>query len=69
MGIDFVWFLPIHPIGITNRKGSLGSPYSISDFRAINPEYGTVDDFHRLVSEMHRVGMRARGNRPTPNCK
>ena len=58
MSIDFVWFLPIHPIGIMNRKGPLGSPYSINDFRAINPEYGTMDDFHRLVSEMHRLGMR-----------
>ncbi|CAM4844396.1 unnamed protein product [Rotaria magnacalcarata] len=58
MGIDFVWFLPIHPIGITNRKGSLGSPYSINDFRAINPEYGTMNDFHHLVSELHRLGMR-----------
>ncbi|CAF4249111.1 unnamed protein product [Rotaria socialis] len=58
MGIDFVWFLPIHPIGITNRKGSLGSPYSINDFRAINPEYGTMGDFDHLVSELHRLGMR-----------
>ncbi|CAF4510425.1 unnamed protein product, partial [Rotaria sp. Silwood2] len=55
MGIDIIWLLPIHPIGISNRKGSLGSPYSIKDFRAINPEYGRMDDFHRLVSEIHRL--------------
>lgn len=58
MGIDLVWFLPIHPIGITNRKGPLGSPYSVNDYRAINPEYGTMDDFDLLVSEIHRLGLR-----------
>ncbi|CAF4865472.1 unnamed protein product, partial [Rotaria sp. Silwood1] len=58
MGIDLVWFLPIHPIGMTNRKGTFGSPYSIDDFRGVNPQYGTMDDFHRLVSEIHQLGMR-----------
>ncbi|CAF4246195.1 unnamed protein product [Rotaria sp. Silwood2] len=57
MGIDIIWLLPIHPIGISNRKGSLGSPYSIKDFRAIKPEYGRMDDFHRLVSEIHRLAL------------
>ncbi|CAF1395118.1 unnamed protein product [Adineta ricciae] len=58
MGIDFVWLLPIHPVGKTNRKGTLGSPYSIDNFREINPEHGNLDDFCRLVSEVHRHGMR-----------
>ena len=58
MGFDVLWLLPIHPIGKTNRKGTLGSPYSIEDFRQINPEYGTMDDFHRLLSSVHRNGMR-----------
>ena len=58
MGFDFLWLLPIHPIGKTNRKGSLGSPYSIDDFRQINPEYGTLDDFSRLISEVHRYDLR-----------
>lgn len=58
MGIDFIWLLPIHPIGLKNRKGNLGSPYSISDFRQINPEYGNIDDFRRLVSEIHRYNIR-----------
>ncbi|CAF1134171.1 unnamed protein product [Adineta steineri] len=58
MGIDFVWLLPIHPIGLTNRKGSLGSPYSIDNFREINPEHGDLNDFRRLISEVHRQGMR-----------
>ena len=38
MGVDVVWFMPIHPIGISGRKGSLGSPYSIMDYRQVNPE-------------------------------
>jgi glycosidase len=58
MGIDFVWLLPIHPIGLTNRKGTLGSPYSIDNFREINREHGDLSDFRRLVSEIHRRGMR-----------
>ncbi len=40
MGVDILWFLPIHPIGVPKRKGPQGSPYSISDYRAINPNYG-----------------------------
>ncbi|UJR29841.1 hypothetical protein I4U23_017384 [Adineta vaga] len=58
MGVDFVWLLPIHPIGKTNRKGTLGSPYSIDNFREINPEHGDLNDFLRLISEVHRYGMR-----------
>ncbi|CAF2776509.1 unnamed protein product [Rotaria sp. Silwood2] len=57
LGIDFIWLLPIHPIGLTNRKGTLGSPYSIKNFREINPEHGNLDDFRHLVSEIHRQGM------------
>lgn len=40
MGVDYIWLLPVYPIGDTNRKGSFGSPYSISNFRGINPEHG-----------------------------
>ncbi|CAF1542027.1 unnamed protein product [Rotaria sp. Silwood1] len=58
LGIDFIWLLPINPIGLTNRKGTLGSPYSINNFREINPEHGNLDDFRHLVSEVHRQGMR-----------
>ncbi|MCK7479184.1 MAG: alpha-amylase family glycosyl hydrolase [Candidatus Moduliflexus flocculans] len=45
LGVDFVYLLPVHPIGVKNRKGTLGSPYSIRDYRAINPEYGTLRGF------------------------
>ncbi len=57
LGTDIVWLLPIHPIGRLNKKGELGCPYSISDYRAVNPEYGTVDDLKHLVSEIHKRGM------------
>lgn len=58
LGTDIVWFAPIHPIGKKNRKGSLGSPYAISDYRAINPEYGTLEDFKKVVEEIHDRGMK-----------
>jgi cyclomaltodextrinase / maltogenic alpha-amylase / neopullulanase len=58
LGADIVHFLPIHPIGVKNRKGTLGSPYSISDYRAINPEYGTIGDFRLLVDAMHEKGLK-----------
>lgn len=58
LGVDVVWFLPIHPIGTLHRKGSLGSPYAISDYRAVNPEYGTMEEFIRLVHDIHALGMR-----------
>ena len=40
LGVDIVWLMPIHPLGEKARKGSLGSPYAIRDYRAVNPEYG-----------------------------
>ncbi|MDF0720482.1 alpha-amylase family glycosyl hydrolase [Kaistella sp. PBT33-4] len=57
MGIDIIWLMPIHPIGELNRKGSLGSPYSVKDFKGINPEFGTEADFRNLVQAVHRQGM------------
>jgi alpha-amylase len=58
LGVDIIWFLPIHPIGEIKRKGSLGCPYAIKDYRAVNPEYGTREDFIRLVDAIHREGMK-----------
>lgn len=58
LGTDIVWLLPIHPIGKKERKGELGSPYAISDYRAINPEYGTMEDFKELVDAIHERGMK-----------
>lgn len=53
LGVDIIYLTPIHPIGEKARKGSLGSPYAIKDYRAINPEYGTLEDFKALVKEIH----------------
>ena len=58
LGVDIIWLMPIHPTGEKNRKGSLGSPYAIQDYRAVNPEYGTLDDFKELVDEIHARGMK-----------
>ncbi len=58
MGVQTLWFMPINPISITDRKGSLGSYYAVSDYTAINPEYGTMDDWKALVKEAHDKGMK-----------
>ncbi len=58
LGIDVIWLLPIHPIGRMHRKGTLGSPYAISDYRSINPQYGTIDDFRALLTAAHRKGLK-----------
>ena len=58
LGVDVIWLMPIHPIGRTARKGTLGSPYAISDYRAVNPEYGTVEDLRQLVDDIHALGMK-----------
>ena len=57
-GTDIIWLMPIHPIGKTARKGELGSPYAISDYRGINPEYGTKEDLIHLVEAIHARGMK-----------
>ena len=58
LGVDVVWLMPIHPIGQLKHKGTLGSPYSVRDYYAINPDYGNKDDLKQLVSEAHRRGMK-----------
>lgn len=57
LGADILWFMPIHPIGEKNRKGSLGSYYAVKDYKAVNPEFGTLDDFKKLVRDVHAKGM------------
>lgn len=58
LGVDIIWLMPIHPIGEKARKGTLGSPYAIRDYRAIDPALGTMDDFKALVDAIHALGMR-----------
>ncbi len=57
MGVDILWFMPIQPIGAKNRKGGWGSYYSCRDYTAINPEFGTLADFKRVVNRAHALGM------------
>lgn len=57
MGITILWLMPVNPIGIKNRKGTLGSYYSVKDYTAINPEFGTMADFKHLVNKIHEMGM------------
>lgn len=57
MGVDILWLMPIFPIGELNRKGSLGSYYAVSDYKQVNPEFGTMADLQSLVNEAHQLGM------------
>ncbi len=58
LGVDIIWLMPIHPIGEKGRKGTLGSYYAIRDYRAINPEFGTMADFERFLAKAHELGFR-----------
>ena len=58
MGVEVLWLMPIHPIGKINRKGILGSYYSISDFKGVNPEFGTAADLKNLIRLAHDSGMK-----------
>ena len=58
MGVSTLWFMPITPIAQQNKKGSLGSPYATSDYTAINPEFGTLEDFKALVKLAHSMGFK-----------
>jgi 1,4-alpha-glucan branching enzyme len=57
LGVGILWFMPIHPIGELNRKGTLGSYYSVKDYFDIDASYGTKDEFRELVNEIHSMGM------------
>ncbi len=57
LGVDILWFMPVHPISKVRRKGSLGSPYAVADYRAINPEFGTMEDFKAMMQKAHALGM------------
>ena len=58
MGVEILWLMPIHPIGEKNRKGTLGSYYSIVDYTDVNPEFGTKEDFANLVQKAHDHDMK-----------
>ena len=58
LGVTILWLMPIHPVGGERAKGTLGSPYAVRDYYALNPDYGTPADFKRLVTEAHRRGLK-----------
>ena len=58
LGVKTIWLMPIHPIGKEKRKGKLGSPYAILDHMAINPDYGSAQEFKHLVDAVHDYDMR-----------
>jgi cyclomaltodextrinase / maltogenic alpha-amylase / neopullulanase len=58
LGVTILWVMPIHPIGEKGRKGDFGSPYSIKDYYAVDPNYGTLDDFKSLVADAHKHGLK-----------
>ena len=56
LNVDLLWLMPIHPIGVKNRKGTLGSPYAVRDYFGVNPEFGTLDDLRHFVAAAHAQG-------------
>ncbi|MFZ1751262.1 MAG: alpha-amylase family glycosyl hydrolase [Saprospiraceae bacterium] len=58
MGVDILWFMPVFPISETKKKGTLGSYYAVSDFRATNPNFGTMLSFQNVIDEAHSLGMK-----------
>ena len=58
LGVTILWLMPIHPIGQEKKKGTIGSPYAVRDYYAINPDYGTYNDLKKLVFEAHSRGMK-----------
>ena len=58
LGVDIIWLMPIHPISEKNRKGELGSYYSVKDYKAVNPEFGTFEDLKEFVEVAHNNGLK-----------
>lgn len=58
LGVTILWLMPVHPIGKEKSKGTVGSPYAVKDYYAINPDYGTKEDFKKLVAEAHKRGLK-----------
>ncbi len=58
LGVTVLWLMPVHPIGQEKKKGTIGSPYAVKDFYAVNPDYGTKEDLKKLISEAHKRGLK-----------
>jgi glycosidase len=58
MGVKTIWFMPLQPISIEGRKGTLGSYYSVASYTQVNPEFGTLNDFNKIVTKAHALGIK-----------
>jgi len=58
LGVTVLWLMPVNPVGLVHRKGSLGSPYSVAEYYGVNPEFGTIEDLKSLVAATHAMGMK-----------
>ena len=58
LGVDILWLMPVFEIGVEGRKGTMGSYYAISDYKKVNPEFGTMEDFEAFLAEAHKLGMK-----------
>ena len=58
LGVDVIWLMPIHPISLEQRKGTLGSYYAVQDYMKVNPEFGTFADLKAFVNAAHALGIR-----------
>ncbi len=58
LGVDIIWLMPVHPIGVVGRSGSMGSPYAVKDYMSVNPDYGTLADFKSFISAAHAKGIK-----------
>jgi cyclomaltodextrinase len=54
LGVNVIWLMPVHPVGKEKAKGSLGSPYAVRDYDAVNPEYGAPEDLKALIAAAHQ---------------
>ena len=57
MGVKMLWLMPVTPISVQGRQGTLGSYYACSDYVSINPEFGNIDDFKQLIKQAHDLDM------------
>lgn len=58
LGVDILWLMPVHPISQLNKKGELGSYYAVQNYKEVNPEFGTLDDFKEVVKQAHDMGFK-----------
>lgn len=58
LGVDILWLMPVNPISVEGRKGTLGSYYSVADYKAVNPQFGSEEDLHNLINKAHELGLK-----------